>query len=281
VLRVESFQSEIGIRHSWFPEKSSPAQTSTKRHGSLLSLQPALSSYPLWESRSASNCRRQRTVPLSLSSEQQQPSLSSVLLEGIGYKTAVRKPLGVIFSENSAPFFGLVVVDVEIGLNGGKAGLRVGDQLVAVNGEPCLQQDFDTCMAKLINADTRSPLELQMFRGSPRDMYTILENKQENAISIIMDDAGDEEAVEVVMDESYESPVVVPVDESDIDGVDDIQLTPQDISKVFSNVASSFFGNLGKENVKRDPAGDGKSFLASMFQQETIQLDGDDATTLK
>jgi PDZ domain len=216
-----------------------------------------------------------------LSSEQQQ-SLSSVLLEDIGYKTFVRKPLGVIFSENSAPYFGLVVVDVELGLDGGKAGLRVGDQLVAVNGEPCLQMEFDTCMAKLINADTsRSSLELQMFRGSPRDLYTILENKQENAISIIMDDTGDEDAVEVVMDESYESPVVVPVDESDIDDVDDIQLTPQDISKVFSNVASNLFGNLGKENVKRDPAGDGKSFLASMFQQETIQLDGDDATTLK
>ena len=53
----------------------------------------------------------------------------------VGYSVSVQKPLGIIFGENPDPYFGLVVDDVSEGLNGGMAGLRVGDQLLAIDGE--------------------------------------------------------------------------------------------------------------------------------------------------
>merc|ERR1719162_982883 len=49
------------------------------------------------------------------------------------YEVEVPKPMGVVFGENPDPYFGLVVDDVSEGMNGGIAGLRVGDQLLAVN----------------------------------------------------------------------------------------------------------------------------------------------------
>merc|ERR1712238_278253 len=64
----------------------------------------------------------------------------------IGFTVSVSKPLGVVFSENPDPYLGLVIDDVAPGLNGGVAGMRVGDNLVAVNGEVVIGKYFDTAM---------------------------------------------------------------------------------------------------------------------------------------
>ena len=62
--------------------------------------------------------------------------------QDVGYRTSVQKPLGIIFSDNDDPYFGLVVDSVEEDMNGAAAGIKVGDQLVAVNGEAVVGETF-------------------------------------------------------------------------------------------------------------------------------------------
>ena len=67
-------------------------------------------------------------------------------LSAVGYKVCVEKPLGVIFSDNPEPYLGLVVEEIDPDMNGSKAGLKVGDQLIAVNGESVEGEDFEFVM---------------------------------------------------------------------------------------------------------------------------------------
>jgi S1-C subfamily serine protease len=96
-------------------------------------------------------------------------TLQEIQLRLDTYEVAVPKPLGVIFGENSEPYLGLVVDDISEGMNGGKAGLRAGDQLIAVNGKVILGTDFDAAMSRLTD-DSTSVLDLVMYRGPVRQM---------------------------------------------------------------------------------------------------------------
>jgi hypothetical protein len=185
---------------------------------------------------------------------------------GVGYGVSVQKPLAVVFGENPDPYFGMGVDDVSEGLNGGVAGLRVGDQLLAVNGEVVVGKDFDSIMRFLQDAPTS--LDLVMYRGPVRTLYTILSNRMDEGESVREDDdKGDEP---VIMDENYESPVRIEVKER----------KPLGVGDVFKAM-----GKLGKMLV--DDNGETKSVetkkKSGFFGMggESIQLDGNDATGLK
>jgi hypothetical protein len=197
---------------------------------------------------------------ISIGWGRQQTARSAISLadiQDVGYSVAVKKPLGIVFGENPAPFDGLVVDDVEPGLNGGAAGLRVGDQLLSINGQVVIGSDFDSAMELLRNSESAS-LDLMLFRGPARALYTIIENR--NAID---EDEDEEEQVEgQVFDENYESPVQVSIAE------DEEPLNVADVLK-------GFFAGDEKKDKKKG------GFFAGMFSEESIQLDGSDADTLK
>merc|ERR1712179_171346 len=160
--------------------------------------------------------------------------------------------------------------DVELGLNGGAAGLRVGDQLVAVNGEVVIGENFDSVMNFLQSSP--SPLELQFYRGNVKSLFTIVQNRNG------FDDEEEDEDV-VVMDENYVSPVQIDVSQYQ---KNDDPITPGDVlnafSKLGSNLAESAKAAAATKNNKDgndDKKGGG--FFGGMFGGgETIQLDGDD-----
>lgn len=188
-------------------------------------------------------------------------------IEDIGYYTMVKKPLGVVFGENPQPYSGLRVDDVE-GAEGGSAGLlRVGDQLLAIDGEVTIGTSFDSCMAYL----TASPssMELLMYRGSVRDLYTILNNRN------IEDDEADTDNVAVVMDENYESPVRIEVKEDKGINLGRVftRLTGGDPdSKPAAADTSDTSAAAPKKEKKKGGGG-----LFGMFG-ESIQLEGEDGT---
>jgi hypothetical protein len=185
----------------------------------------------------------------------------------IGYKTQCPKPLGIIFGENPDPYFGLVVEDVAEGRNGGRAGLKVGDQLMAVNGEVVVGKDFDSVMTTF--QDSSGMLDLVLFRGPVAAMYTILGNQMGEGEFVRDDEEGEEE---IIMDENYESPVVIEVKEKR-------SLTPGDFFKAAAKVGKMFMeapeGPQGAKTEKKKNQG----FFG--IGAEAIQLDGNDANTLK
>lgn len=183
-------------------------------------------------------------------------------LEEIGYAVSVKKPLGVVFGENDAPYNGLVVDDVEPGLNGGAAGIKVGDQLLAVNGQVVLGGDFDSTMDLLVVADD---LDLMLYKGPVGSLFTILNNR--NLSPEALED--DQDTEEVVMDENYESPVQINVED-----FEDKPLSAGDFVKAFKKVTASADKKEKKEKKKG-------GIFGGMFGAEAIQLDGDDANTLK
>ena len=177
---------------------------------------------------------------------------SAELLESlseVGYEVTVEKPLGVVFGENRPPFSGLVVDDVEGGMNGGVAGIRVGDQLMGINGEYVVNGDFDSVMDKLRNYE--SPLNLVLYRGSISSLLTIAMNKN----GMVEPEEEEEEAI--VMDENYEAPIIT-MEEYEDDTIS--------VSKVAGDALKSL-GNMFGGGLK------------SITSTETIQLEGDDAKT--
>lgn len=157
------------------------------------------------------------------------------------YEVALPKPLGIVFGENPDPYYGLVVDDVSEGMNGGKAGLRMGDQLLAVNEKVVVGKDFDTVMGLLQEAP--KSLSLVMYRGSVSQLYTVLSNNLDEGESIYddEDDYGDEDSQPVIMDENYESPVQIEVKEQK-------PLTPGDFVKAFGKL-----GSMLGETLAADP----------------------------
>mmetsp|Transcript_35244 Transcript_35244/g.54107 ORF Transcript_35244/g.54107 Transcript_35244/m.54107 type:complete len:285 (-) Transcript_35244:174-1028(-) len=206
-------------------------------------------------------------------------------LDDIGFPVSVPKPLGVIFEENYEPYKGLVISDVEPGLNGGKAGMRMGDNLMVINGEPVIGKSFEYVMGKLI--DSEGTLELQFFRGPVRNLYDILQNRniavQEDQVE---DEDDEDEDEDIVMDEDYESPVTVDPD-------DYADLTIGDVVGVIGDIGADFVGGLFKkqepgEEVEEEeedddddtpspPPPEKKGFFGGLFKQETVQLDEKDA----
>ena len=55
-------------------------------------------------------------------------------------------------------------------MNGGKAGIRQGDQLISVNGKVVLGSDFDSVMGKMTDDDVGPVLDLVFYRGPVRQM---------------------------------------------------------------------------------------------------------------
>ena len=198
------------------------------------------------------------------------------VLAEIGFGVSVAKPLGVIFGENGEPYKGLVVDDVEPGLNGGTAGLRVGDQLLAVNGEATVGLDFDSVMDRLLAAE--GTMELLVFRGPVRSLYTILNNKGAKETDDDNDDNDDDDdGQQVIMDENYESPVKV-----NLEDYEEKPITPADVVNAFKNLGSMLTSELKEASTPPPPKEEKKKsggFLGGLFAQETIQLEGDDASS--
>lgn len=185
----------------------------------------------------------------------------------------MEKPLGVIFSENAAPYLGLEVDDVEFGLNGAKAGIRVGQQLLAVNRKVVVGGEFDSIMDNMINSP--NPMELTLFEGSVKELYFTISDD----VDLSDEDANDDE--EVVMDENYETPVVIDVEPGDEDLPDyDLGLAIKGLG-VLGSRAMEMAKDTVKEGLakKEEEGGEKKKsggFFGSIFNQETIQLeDGD------
>lgn len=192
-------------------------------------------------------------------------------ISDIGFDVSVAKPLGVVFGENPGPYKGLVVDDIELGTNAGIAGLRVGDQLVSVNEQVVVGEDFETIMTML--KEGPQVLDLQLYRGGVRSLYVILQNRAGDMASDEEDEEGEEP---VVMDENYVSPVVV-----DVSQYDDAPLSIGDFVNAFKNLSKKL--TASDEDARPVPPkqqGETKKSggIFGMFQQETIQLDGDDAT---
>ena len=207
--------------------------------------------------------------PLGRTRRQAQVSYDEIA--DIGYDVSVAKPLGVVFGENMDPWNGLVVDDIELGQNGGVAGLRVGDQLVSINEQVVVGGSFEDVMTML--KEGPPVLNLQLYRGGVRALYVILQNRAGDNPSG-QDVEEDEE--EVIMDESYESPVVI-----DVSQYNDDPLSVGDFVNAFKNL-----GKMMTEGEKEDARARPKKQVETkksggifgMFQQDTIQLDGDDAT---
>lgn len=172
----------------------------------------------------------------------------------IGYTVSASKPLGVVFGENKYPYSGLVVDDVELVSLGGQVGLRVGDQLLAVNGQSVIGGDFDSVMDTLRNAP--SPMELRLYRGTVSSLFSIVMNRRgENA------EEEEEEVEEIIMDENYESPVTVSAEDYAEDDTISVSEVAGEAVKSIGNISKGLFGG--------------------MFSKETIQLEGDDAASNK
>ena len=185
------------------------------------------------------------------------------------YEVSIPKPLGVVFGENPDPFFGLVVDDVSEGMNGGKAGLRIGDQLMAVNENVVVGKEFDGVM-DLLQSEP-STLRLIMYRGPVRQLYTVLSNQFGDDDSMYEDEEEEyEEEEEVIMDENYESPVKVEVKEEK-------PLTAGDVFKVIGKLGSMLGETMAADPNEGNAPAPKKSTGFFGIGGETVQLDGNDA----
>ncbi len=182
----------------------------------------------------------------------------------IGYQVTLQKPMGIVFGENRAPFKGLSIDQVTPDGHGDAAGLKIGDQLMAVNSKSVIGSDFDRVLTMIQNAP--APVELQLYRGTVKSLFTIVINRRsdddENSNPDEPDD--DDEGVvsddDIVFDENYVSPVVMSAEEFGDDTIS--------ISGV-ANEAAKSVGNIFS------PKGIG-GFFGNMFPQETIQLEDKD-----
>ena len=183
------------------------------------------------------------------------------------YEVSVPKPLGVVFGENPDPYFGLVVDDVAEGLNGGKAGMRVGDQLMAVNENVAVGKDFDDVMGLL--QDEPATLSLIMYRGPVTQLYTVLSNSLGEDESIYEDEDDYEEEV-VIMDENYESPVRIEVKEEK-------PLTAGDVFKAFGKMGQMLGETLAADPNEGAAPPPKKNTGFFGIGGDTVQLDGKEA----
>mmetsp|Transcript_7104 Transcript_7104/g.15155 ORF Transcript_7104/g.15155 Transcript_7104/m.15155 type:complete len:259 (-) Transcript_7104:2121-2897(-) len=188
------------------------------------------------------------------------------------FEITVPKPMGVIFGENPEPYLGLVVDDVSEGMNGGRAGVRAGDQLLAINEQIVIGKDFDFTMDKL--QEQPGKLNLILYRGPVTQLFTVLSNQLEDGQSMYdEDDYGDEESEPVIMDENYESPVRVEIKEQK-------PLTPGDFVKAFGKLGSMLGETLTSSPEPQDPDAPPAPKKKTGFfgiGAESVQLDGVDA----
>jgi len=192
----------------------------------------------------------------------------SIDIDDVGFFVEVTKPLGVVFGENPQPYFGLTVDDLELGSNGAKAGIRVGDNLVSIDGELCVGEDFDSVMD--LFKESAGRIELQMFRGTARMLYdTMPENTLEE------DEAGGvgDDDEEIVMDENYEAPTV------DLAMFDRKPLTAGSVLKAFKKIGQNTVELLTEDVGEAEPVRETekKKGFFGLFQQETVQLEAEES----
>jgi PDZ domain len=189
-------------------------------------------------------------------------------VQDFGFSVSVNKPLGVIFGENRDPYLGLRVDDVALDSEGSRAGLRVGDQLLAVNAVVTIGQSFDSAMTVLQESKTK--MTLTLYRGTVRELYAILRNRD---LQVDDEEEGEEE---VIMDENYESPVVVEFTED----------PGFDVMKAFAKLTGGGGAKKSSSEDYQQPEQEPKQEkkkgggLFGMFG-EAVQLEGDDATGIK
>ncbi|CAM9547903.1 unnamed protein product, partial [Ectocarpus sp. 8 AP-2014] len=84
---------------------------------------------------------------------------------------SLKKPMGLVLEENVGGFGGLRVKEVADGGSAQEDGtVRVGDQLLEVQGENVKGIDFDEGMKKLMEAP-EDGVKLKLFRGLTADLY--------------------------------------------------------------------------------------------------------------
>lgn len=195
--------------------------------------------------------------------------MSADTLATIGYAVTVNKPMGVVFGENRPPFFGLVIDEIIEDGNGANAGLRVGDQLLTVEGKPVVGRDFDTVMTLL--REGGDPLELDLYRGSAKQMYTIMMNlREEEGANDDEDEESDDD--EIIMDENYESPVTI--DMSQYENEQSLSVSASNVMKNLGKMFSNKNDDDDDQNNNNKPKK--KGMFDSMFSKDTIQLDFED-----
>ncbi|CAM9141040.1 unnamed protein product, partial [Ectocarpus sp. 13 AM-2016] len=86
-------------------------------------------------------------------------------------EVSLKKPMGLVLEENVGGFGGLRVKEVADGGSAQEDGtVRVGDQLLEVQGENIKGIDFDEGMKKLMDAP-EDGVKLKLFRGLASDLY--------------------------------------------------------------------------------------------------------------
>ncbi|CAB1103120.1 unnamed protein product [Ectocarpus sp. CCAP 1310/34] len=86
-------------------------------------------------------------------------------------EVSLKKPMGLVLEENVGGFGGLRVKEVADGGSAQEDGtVRVGDQLLEVQGENVKGIDFDEGMKKLMDAP-EDGVKLKLFRGLASDLY--------------------------------------------------------------------------------------------------------------
>jgi PDZ domain len=201
----------------------------------------------------------------------------------VGYSTKCSKPLGIVFGENPDPYLGVVVDDVSEGQNGGRAGLRVGDQLMAINGQVVVGTDLESVLTLFQSIPSRDVIDLVLFRGPVSTMYTILGNQMGEDEFVRDEDGNDEDGdgeEEIIMDENYESPVVIEVKPKK-------SLSPADFFKAAAKVGKMLLEDTTATTTTSADGGEAAPNEKKKNQgffgigAESIQLDGNDANTLK
>ena len=112
-------------------------------------------------------------------------------------------------------------------------------------------------------------LDLQLYRGSVRSLYTILDN-----VDAFVDE---EEEEEIIMDENYETSVYVEVKEEKPLSAGDVLKALKNIGTALTENNEEVYDPAAKKETKEKKGG----LFGGLFSQETIQLEGDDATGLK
>jgi hypothetical protein len=185
----------------------------------------------------------------------------------VGFYVSISKPLGVVFGENRDPYYGLQIDDISEGMNGGKAGLRVGDQLLSVDGKVVIGKDFDTVMGEMTSGS--ADLDLIFYRGNAKSLYTILSNRLGDDVYVREEEEEGEDSEPVIMDENYESPFRVEIKEEKPLSIGDFFKAGKKVAAMLTEPEP---GAAKKEKKKTGFFGMGG---------ETVQLEGDDANTLK
>mmetsp|Transcript_28622 Transcript_28622/g.77508 ORF Transcript_28622/g.77508 Transcript_28622/m.77508 type:complete len:258 (-) Transcript_28622:42-815(-) len=221
--------------------------------------------------------QEQRSIVMSPMASSSSLSMAAMSYEEMlqrvdNYEVTVPKPMGVIFGENPDPYLGLVVDDVSEGMNGGRAGLRVGDQLLAINEQVVIGRDFDTVMEKL--QEQPKNLNLVLYRGPVGQLFTVLSNQLGEGQSLYDDgdDYNEDDSEEIIMDENYETPVRIEVKEQK-------PLTPGDFVKAFGKLGSMLGETLTSspdQNSDVPPPPKKKSGFFGIGA-EAVQLEGEDA----